>query len=73
VASHPLYRRVLGEAIRARRKSLDLSQEKLAEEADFHPKYISELERGTKTISMDGLMRIAKALGIRVKDLVADL
>jgi transcriptional regulator with XRE-family HTH domain len=67
------HRRILGEAIRIRRKQHKLSQEKLAEKADLHPGYISVVERGAKTISMDALMRIAKALGVRVRDLVADV
>jgi len=72
--SHNLkYRRVLGEAIRIRRKQAKLSQEKLAEKAELHPVYISAVERGAKTISMDALMRITKALGVRMRDLVDDL
>jgi len=67
------YRRILGEAIRLRRKQSQLSQEKLAEKAELHPVYISAVERGAKTISMDALMRIAKALGVKVHELVADL
>ena len=67
------YRRVLGEAIRVCRKQVGFSQEKLAEKADLHPVYVSAVERGVKTISMDALMRIAKALGVRVRDLVEDL
>jgi transcriptional regulator with XRE-family HTH domain len=61
------------EAIRGFRKQAGLSQEKLAEKADLHPVYISTVERGTKTISMDALMRIAKALKVRVRDLVDGL
>jgi len=67
------YRRLLGEAIRTCRKQSKLSQEKLAEKAELHPVYISAVERGVKTISMDALMRIAKALGVKIRDLVADL
>jgi transcriptional regulator with XRE-family HTH domain len=67
------YRRVLGEAIRVHRKAAGFSQEKLAEKADLHPVYISAVERGAKTISMDALMRIAKALKVRVRDLVAEI
>ena len=67
------YRRVLGEAIRIRRKQAKLSQEKLAEKAELHRVYVSAVERGVKTISMDALMRIAKALGVRIKDLVQEL
>ena len=66
-------RRVLGEAIRTHRRGVGLSQEKLAERADLHPVYISAVERGVKTISVDALLRIAKALGIRLRDLTQDL
>ncbi len=71
--THLKYRRILGEAIRIHRKSSKLSQEKLAEKADLHPVYVSAVERGVKNISMDALMRIAKALGVRVRDLVNDV
>lgn len=73
VASVLQYRRVLGEAIRSNRKKAGFSQEKLAEKADLHPVYISTVERGAKTISMDALMRIAKALNVRMRDLTHDL
>jgi len=73
VASVPQYRRVLGEAIRLNPKKAGFSQEKLAEKADLHPVYISTVERGAKTISMDALMRIAKALNVRMRDLTHDL
>ena len=67
------YRRILGEAIRVCRKKSGFSQEKLAEKAELHPVYISAVERGVKNISMDALVRITKALDVRVRDLVHDL
>ena len=73
MSSAPKYRRALGEAIRIHRRQVGLSQEKLAEKADLHPVYISTVERGVKTISVDALMRIAKSLNVRVRDLVADI
>jgi transcriptional regulator with XRE-family HTH domain len=66
-------RKVLGETIRSRRKSVGMSQEKLAEKADLHHNYIGELERGEKAATIDTLVKIAKALGVRVRDLVDDL
>ena len=69
----PKYRRSLGEAIRLHRKRAGFTQEKLAEKAELHPVYISALERGVKTISMDALMRIAKALNVRLRELVHEL
>ena len=67
------HRKVLGNAIRERRKQAKLSQEKLAELADLHPNYIGEVERGEKTISVDALVRLAKALEVRLSDLVAEI
>ena len=64
------HRKRLGENIRIYRKSAKLTQEKLAEVADLHPNYIGEVERGEKTISIDALARIAKAVGVKLSDLV---
>lgn len=50
-----------------------MSQEMLAEKADLHPVYVGKVERGEQWISLHALLRIAKALKIRVRDLVADL
>jgi len=67
------HRKLLGNAIRERRKQAKLSQEKLAELADLHPNYVGEVERGEKTISIDALVRLAKALDVRLRDLVAEI
>jgi transcriptional regulator with XRE-family HTH domain len=67
------YQRIIGETIRHHRKRLNFSQEQLAEKADLHPVYIGELERGEETASVASLIRIAKALGVRVRDLLIDL
>jgi transcriptional regulator with XRE-family HTH domain len=56
----------VGDAVRVARKAAGLSQEKLAERAELHPNYIGEVERGEKTISVDALLRIAKALNVSV-------
>ena len=50
-----------------------MSQEDLAEKADLHPVYIGKIERGEQWISLHALLRIAKALNIRMRDLVNDL
>ena len=67
------YRKIIGEAVRYHRKAARLTQEKLAEKADLHPVYVGEIERGEETPSIDVLIRIAKAVGIRLRDLVADV
>lgn len=48
-----------------------LSQERMAELADFHRTYVSQLERCVTNISIDGLERIAHALDVDVVDLLA--
>jgi transcriptional regulator with XRE-family HTH domain len=47
-----------------------LSQEQLAELADFHRTYVSQLERCVTNISIDGLERLAQALEVDVVDLL---
>lgn len=47
-----------------------LSQEKTAELANFHRTYVSQLERCVTNISIDGLERLAHALGVDVVDLL---
>jgi DNA-binding XRE family transcriptional regulator len=69
VAEH---RKSLGQAIRNYRKKAKMTQERLGELADLNPKYIGEVERMEKTISVDALARIAAALKVRLRDLVRD-
>jgi len=69
----PRQLKILGDTIRNRRKLAGLSQESLAEKADLHPVYIGKVERGEQWVSLHALLRIAKALGVRVRDLVDEL
>jgi len=39
-----------------------MTQEGLAEVVSLNPKYIGEVERGEKIVSIEALLRIAKAL-----------
>ena len=66
------HRRLLGEAVRATRKKAGFSQEKLAEKADLSTVFISRIERGVESPSLDNLVKIARALGSRVRSLVSD-
>ena len=67
------HRRVLGAAIRSYRGQIGWTLEKLAEKADLNPKYLGEVERGTVNVSADALVRLAKALRVRLRDLVYDV
>jgi transcriptional regulator with XRE-family HTH domain len=67
------HRKAFGEAIRAYRKKAGLTQERLAERADLHHNFIGEVERGNMECSLTSMVKIAKALGVRVRDLVVDI
>lgn len=61
-----------GQAVRARRKELGLSQEGLGERADLHRTYISQVERGLKSPSLTTIEHVARVLGVRPSELVRD-
>ncbi len=60
----------VGLNIRKIREDNGLSQEKLAALADLHRTYIGQIERGEKNIGLRNLEKIAKALGVHIKDLL---
>lgn len=60
----------IAELIRARRKSLGLSQEELGDRAGLHRTYIGALERGERNLSVRTLYRVAAALDCRPSDLL---
>lgn len=66
----PKHRRLLGEAVRTGRQAAGMSQERLAEKADLSTVFISRMEGGVESPSVDNLVKIAEALGVRVRDLV---
>ena len=50
-----------------------MSQEKLAEKANLHPVYFGQVEREEQAVSVHALVRIATALGVKLRDLVAEV
>ncbi len=69
----PQYRKVFGEAVRAYRQEAGLTQEGLAERAGMPHNVIAEVERGNRECSLTSMVKIAKALGVRVKDLLEEV
>jgi transcriptional regulator with XRE-family HTH domain len=57
------HRKTVAENVRRFRTKLGLTQEGLAEKADMHWTFISGVERCKYNISLDSIVRIAKALG----------
>ncbi len=62
-------RKGLGKRIRALRKLKALTQEELGEKAGLSYKFVGEMERGEVNPSLDSLVGIANALGVKVGDL----
>lgn len=60
----------VGKTIRKYRMQKGISQEKLAELAELHRTYIGQVERGEKNLTLLSMERIAKALGVEVRDLL---
>jgi transcriptional regulator with XRE-family HTH domain len=62
-------RKFLGTRLRALRKQRALSQERLGERSGLSGKFIGEVERGEKSISIDSLYRVSVALEIPLREL----
>jgi transcriptional regulator with XRE-family HTH domain len=62
-------RTFLGQRLRALRNQRGLSQERLGDRAGLSGKFIGDVERGEKSISIDSLYRVSVALEIPLREL----
>jgi transcriptional regulator with XRE-family HTH domain len=62
-----------GEVVRKHRVEMGISQEMLGDKCQLHRTYISEIERGLKTVSLISLFRISEALGIPAHTLIEEV
>jgi len=60
---------MFGTSVKAWRKRLCISQEQLAERAELHRTYVSDVERGARNLSLESITRMAHALNISVAEL----
>jgi transcriptional regulator with XRE-family HTH domain len=51
-----------GAAVRVLRNKHHLTQEELADRAEMHVTYVSQIERGLKNLSLFNIYRLARAL-----------
>ncbi len=65
----PDIRERFGDAVRDRREVLGMTQEDLAEKAGIHRTYVSDIERGSRNVSLINIERLAIALTIPVSGL----
>lgn len=63
-------RAAFGQALRDLRREMGISQEALAHESNLHRTYVSQLERGLKSPSLDAIAALAKALGQQPHELI---
>ena len=59
-----------GDKLRELRKQKGLSQEDLAFKSGLHRTYISDIERGSRNLSLKNIEKIANALGMSPKSLL---
>ena len=62
---------MVGEELRKAREAAGLTQEELSSKARVDRSYISQLERGLKSPTLDMLLRLCKALGVSASEIVA--
>lgn len=60
----------LGRAIRTRRKTIGLTQAAAAHEAGISGRYYADVERGTRSVSIEVASRIAAALGTKLQSIL---
>ena len=58
-----------GKNVKKYRTEAKISQEKLGELCDLHRTYISDIERGKRSISLNNIEKIALALNIEIQSL----
>jgi transcriptional regulator with XRE-family HTH domain len=68
VKSDPLYQ--FGRQVRRFRLERKLSQEDLAELADLHRNYVSQIETGRRNVSLLNILKLAHGLNIKPTKLI---
>ncbi len=63
---------LIGMRIQRLRKSRGYTQEQLSEMIDRAPNYISQLERGIKSMSLETLIQISNILDVSPEDILMD-
>jgi transcriptional regulator with XRE-family HTH domain len=68
-----LARQTFGRNMRRRRKELSMSQEELGDRAGLEQSYISNIEAGTRNVSIDNIARIARGLNLGIGQLFLNM
>lgn len=62
-----------GQVLRRKREAVNLTQEQLAFEAGLHRTYVSLLERGLKSPTLDVIFRLSKDLHILPSEVIREV
>lgn len=62
---------LLGHAVRARRKTLEMSQEALADFAGIDRSHMGKIERGERNVTLLNLVRIAEAMQAKPSEILS--
>lgn len=63
------HRKKFGGQIRLLRQERNWTQEDLADRSGLHHTYIGGIERGTRNVGLDNILKIASALSVHPEDL----
>lgn len=63
-------KQLFGKRVRELRLAKNMSQEALADEARLHRTYMGSVERGERNISLENIVRIARALRVPPNELL---
>jgi transcriptional regulator with XRE-family HTH domain len=66
----PSVRQLFGSTLRALREEAGLTQEEVADRADIHWTYLSQVEGGKRNLGLENIVYLAKAIGVTPSDLL---
>jgi len=61
---------LIGKKIKRLRNKLGLTQDRLAEQVNINPKYLSNIERGLENPTLDTLLRLAVSLKVELWEML---
>jgi transcriptional regulator with XRE-family HTH domain len=65
--------KLFGQRVREARLKLGMSQESLADVSGLHRTYVGSVERGERNISLENIVRIARAMRTTASYLLKDI
>ena len=71
MSASPAFQLALGQAVKARREELKLTQEQLDNNTELHQRWISNVETGKRNPSYGSLRRLAAGLDLTASELLA--